>query len=266
MSGLSVQLSAPNGVKYTQHTGLFINTEFVESAKGETIDSIDPATGEKIAAVQRDEDTDQGPQGSQVSEARYERVLAYVSIGKEEGATLAAGDELPLNFGCQGKEFFVAPTVYTDVTTKTRAWDQEIFGPAVGVARFKTEEDAIRLANDGEHGVEAAVLAQDSDPRVPFDVGVKQSEIGRELGEAGLEAYSQIKAVHVNIGASLELPGKIILILIGNTGLSKRSILELGSACTWFTGLESIEKPFQNPSNTIAVVIPPPELTLTHLV
>ncbi|GJC83601.1 aldehyde dehydrogenase [Colletotrichum liriopes] len=52
MSDLSVELTAPNGVKYTQPTGLFINNEFVKSAKGETIDSIDPATEEKIASVQ----------------------------------------------------------------------------------------------------------------------------------------------------------------------------------------------------------------------
>ncbi|TQN69507.1 putative aldehyde dehydrogenase-like protein, partial [Colletotrichum shisoi] len=167
---------------------------------------------------QWDEDTYQGPQ---VSRVQYERVLEYIDIGKKEGATLAAGGE-PLNIGGKGKGFFVAPTVFTNVTTKMRVWGEEIFGPVVVIASFKTEEDAVALANDSQYGLGAAVFTQnverahrvasdvesgmvwinstqDSDPRVPFG-GVKQSGIGRELGEAGLEAYSQIKAVHVNMG------------------------------------------------------------------
>ncbi|OBR06665.1 Aldehyde dehydrogenase [Colletotrichum higginsianum IMI 349063] len=170
---------------------------------------------------QWDKDTYQGPQ---VSKVQYERVLEYIDIGKKEGATLAAGGE-PLNIGGKGKGFFVAPTVFTNVTTKMRVWGEEIFGPVVVIASFKTEEDAVALANDSQYGLGAAVFTQnverahrvasdiesgmvwinstqDSDPRVPFG-GVKQSGIGRELGEAGLEAYSQIKAVHVNMGTRL---------------------------------------------------------------
>ncbi|KAK6225465.1 aldehyde dehydrogenase [Colletotrichum tabaci] len=170
---------------------------------------------------QWDKDTYQGPQ---VSKVQFERVLEYIDIGKKEGATLAAGGE-PLNIGGKGKGFFVAPTVFTNVTTKMRVWGEEIFGPVVVIASFKTEEDAVALANDSQYGLGAAVFTQnverahrvasdiesgmvwinstqDSDPRVPFG-GVKQSGIGRELGEAGLEAYSQIKAVHVNMGTRL---------------------------------------------------------------
>jgi aldehyde dehydrogenase (NAD(P)+) len=90
---------------------------------------------------------------------------------------------------------------------------------------FSSEEEAIQRANDTPYGLGAAVFtrdierahrvaaeieagmvwinsSQDCDPRVPFG-GVKQSGIGRELGEAGLEAYTQIKAVHVNLGTKL---------------------------------------------------------------
>ncbi|KAF6835291.1 aldehyde dehydrogenase C922.07c-like protein 1 [Colletotrichum plurivorum] len=170
---------------------------------------------------QWDKDTYQGPQ---VSKVQYERVLEYIDIGKKEGANVAAGGE-PLKIGDKGKGFFVAPTVFTNVTTKMRVWGEEIFGPVVVIASFKDEEDAIRLANSTEYGLGAAVFTQnvershrvaaeieagmvwvnstqDSDPRVPFG-GVKQSGIGRELGEAGLEAYSQIKAVHINMGTRL---------------------------------------------------------------
>jgi len=106
-----------------------------------------------------------------------------------------------------------------------KIYREEIFGPFVVVASFKTEEDAIRMANDTTYGLGSALFTQnierghrvaakieagmvwinssnDSDFRVPFG-GVKQSGIGRELGEAGLAAYSQTKAVHVNVGMKL---------------------------------------------------------------
>jgi aldehyde dehydrogenase (NAD(P)+) len=102
---------------------------------------------------------------------------------------------------------------------------EEVFGPVVIIEPFATEEEAIRRANDTIYGLGAAVFtknlerahrvaaeidsgmvwinsSQDCDPRVPFG-GVKQSGIGRELGEAGLAAYSRIKAVHVNMGNRL---------------------------------------------------------------
>ena len=170
---------------------------------------------------QWDKDIYQGPQ---VSKAQYDRVLEYVEIGKKEGATLASGGER-VKVNGNGKGFFVAPTVFTDVTPQMQIFRDEIFGPVVAIGRFKTEEEAITLANDTTYGLGAAVFttdlerahrvaseieagmvwvnsSQDCDPRVPFG-GVKQSGIGRELGEAGLEAYSQIKAVHVNMGNKL---------------------------------------------------------------
>ncbi|KAH7126426.1 aldehyde dehydrogenase domain-containing protein [Dactylonectria estremocensis] len=163
-------------------------------------------------------------QGPQVSRVQYDRVLEYVEIGKKEGATLAAGGH-PVQVGDAGKGFFVAPTVFADVTPEMRIFREEIFGPVVAIARFKTEDEAIALANDTTYGLGAAAFttdlerahrvaaeieagmvwinsSQDCDPRVPFG-GVKQSGIGRELGEAGLEAYSQIKAVHINMGTKL---------------------------------------------------------------
>ena len=104
-------------------------------------------------------------------------------------------------------------------------YKEEIFGPFAVFVKFSTEVEAIRLANATEYGLAAAVCTSDitrahrvanklkagmvwinssnnSDFRVPFG-GVKQSGIGRELGEAGLEAYTQIKAVHVNLGSKL---------------------------------------------------------------
>lgn len=163
-------------------------------------------------------------QGPQVTKTQYERVLSYIESGKSEGATLAMGGEAFKNVG-GGKGFFIAPTVFTNVKDSMRIFREEVFGPFVVIASFKTEEEAIERANDTTYGLGSAVFTKDivkahrvarrieagmvwinssndSDYRVPFG-GVKQSGIGRELGEAGLEAYTNKKAVHVNLGTWL---------------------------------------------------------------
>lgn len=168
---------------------------------------------------QWDENTFQGPQ---VSKAQYDRILAYVKKGREEGATLKMGGEA---CSVDGKGFFIKPTVFTDVKDDMAIYREEVFGPFVVISSFKDEEEAVTRANNSTYGLGAAVFtndlqkahrvaaeieagmvwinsSQDSDPRIPFG-GVKQSGIGRELGEAGLEAYTQIKAVHVNLGSKL---------------------------------------------------------------
>jgi len=163
-------------------------------------------------------------QGPQVTKAQYEKVLGYIESGKEEGATLAAGGVPHKNVG-DGKGFFIEPTIFTEVKDTMKIYQEEVFGPFVVVASFKTEEQALEMANNTTYGLGSAVFTQnierahrvasrieagmvwinssnDSDFRIPFG-GVKQSGIGRELGEAGLAAYSQTKSVHVNMGLKL---------------------------------------------------------------
>ncbi|KAF2003845.1 aldehyde dehydrogenase [Amniculicola lignicola CBS 123094] len=166
---------------------------------------------------QWDESTFQGPQ---VTRAQYDRILSYIAIGKSEGATLLCGGEAQ-----GGKGFYIQPTVFTDVKDSMRISREEIFGPVVTISSFESEEEVISRANDTTYGLGASVFtkdlerahrvaeemeagmvwinsSQDCDFRVPFG-GVKQSGIGRELGEAGLEAYTQVKAVHINMGTKL---------------------------------------------------------------
>ncbi len=163
-------------------------------------------------------------QGPQVTKAQYERVLNYIEAGKEEGATLESGGVPHKNVG-KGKGFFIEPTIFTGVKDSMKIYREEVFGPFVVIASFKTEEEALKMANDTTYGLGSAVFtqnitkahrvaakieagmvwvnsSQDSDFRIPFG-GVKQSGIGRELGEAGLAAYSQTKSVHVNMGLML---------------------------------------------------------------
>ncbi|KAL1888923.1 mitochondrial aldehyde dehydrogenase [Ceratocystis pirilliformis] len=158
-------------------------------------------------------------QGPQVSKAQKERVLSYIQAGRDAGATVALGGGVPAHLP---KGYYVEATVFTDVTPDMAIFKEEIFGPVVVIMPFETEEEAIKLANSTSYGLGAAVFTtnlershrvaagieagmvwinstQDCDPHVPFG-GVKQSGIGRELGEAGLEAYTQIKSVHINMG------------------------------------------------------------------
>ncbi|KAF2103051.1 aldehyde dehydrogenase-like protein [Rhizodiscina lignyota] len=167
-----------------------------------------------------EDDTFQGPQ---VTKLQYDRVLSYIEAGKSEGAKLEMGGEPFKDVG--GKGFFIAPTVFTNVKDDMKIYREEVFGPFVVITSFKTEEEAITRANDSTYGLGSALFTEnitkahrvarrieagmvwinssnDSDFRIPFG-GVKQSGIGRELGEAGLEAYSQKKAVHVNLGTKL---------------------------------------------------------------
>ncbi|KAI2464486.1 aldehyde dehydrogenase [Annulohypoxylon bovei var. microspora] len=165
------------------------------------------------------EDTFQGPQ---VTKSQYDRILDFVESGKSEGATLTAGGiPCPLN----GKGFFIEPTIFTNVKDNMKIYREEVFGPFVVIVPFKTEKEAIAMANDTMFGLGAALhtrdielahrvaarieagmvwinSSNDSDFRVPFG-GVKQSGIGRELGEAGLAAYSQTKAIYVNLGQKI---------------------------------------------------------------
>ncbi|KAK8118778.1 aldehyde dehydrogenase [Apiospora kogelbergensis] len=163
-------------------------------------------------------------QGPQVTKAQYDKILSYVDVAKSEGATLAAGG-VPYKGVGQGKGYFIEPTVFTNVKSDMTIYREEIFGPFVAISSFKTEDEAVAMANDSTYGLASAVFtqniarahrvadriesgmcwinsSQDSDPRVPFG-GVKQSGIGRELGEAGLAAYTSEKSIHVNLGTRL---------------------------------------------------------------
>ena len=158
-------------------------------------------------------------QGPQVSKEQYDRVLSYFKSGVDEGAKLVVGGR-PAKVA-SGKGYFIEPTLFSNVKSSMKISREEIFGPCAVVLPFSTDEEAIEIANDTTYGLGAMVFTRDlvrahktareieagvvfinstddSDVRAPFG-GVKQSGIGRELGEAGLAAYCNIKSVHVNL-------------------------------------------------------------------
>lgn len=155
-----------------------------------------------------------------VSKTQFERVLGYISAGKEQGARVAVGG------GALGNEgYFVQPTLFTDVRPDMKIVREEIFGPVGVVIKFKTEEEVLRAANDTTYGLSACIYTRDieratrfaaalesgnvfvnitsgPDPRVSFG-GYKQSGFGKDLGEYALEGYTNVKSVTVNIGQKL---------------------------------------------------------------
>ena len=158
-----------------------------------------------------DLNTDQGPQ---VDQAQFDKILQYVEYGKQDGAQCLSGGK---RHGDQG--YFVEPTLFTNVTDEMRIATDEIFGPVLSVLKFSDVDEIARRANDTNFGLAAAIWSRDVgkahrfaskvragtvwvncydvfDAAAPFG-GFKQSGLGRELGEAGLQAYTESKTVTV---------------------------------------------------------------------
>ncbi|KQO34718.1 aldehyde dehydrogenase [Flavobacterium sp. Leaf82] len=152
--------------------------------------------------------------GPMVSLKQYERVQNYIQIGIDEGAEILIGG-LGKPEGLE-KGNFVKPTVFANVNNQMRIAREEIFGPVLSIITYKTEEEAIEIANDTNYGLQAYISSSDEkrahsvasqinagrvqingighDPMAPFG-GFKQSGIGREFGTIGLEAYLEPKAL-----------------------------------------------------------------------
>jgi aldehyde dehydrogenase (NAD+) len=151
--------------------------------------------------------------GPIVTEKQYNRVQHYIRKGIEEGASVLVGGE----GNPQGLDggYFVKPTIFADVTNDMTIAREEIFGPVLSLIPYKTEADAVRIANDTTYGLLAYISTSDmnrgkkvaeqiqagqvminsfyDEPAVPFG-GFKQSGIGREGGVYGIEAYLEPKA------------------------------------------------------------------------
>lgn len=157
--------------------------------------------------------TEQGPQ---VSQEQLDKILHYVELGRQQGATLILGGQRTGNRG-----FFVEPTIFDDVRDEMTIAREEIFGPVVSIFPFRDFDELIERANNTHYGLSAAIWTNDInkahvyaqrvkagvvwvncflvvDSTTPFG-GFKMSGQGRENGEPGLEHYTELKTVTIQL-------------------------------------------------------------------
>jgi aldehyde dehydrogenase (NAD+) len=205
------------------HVGLYLNQGQCCCAGSRLFveDKIYDKFVDKISAINKkrrvgdpfDPETQQGPQ---IDQAQFDKIMGYVALGKKEGAKCVTGGG---RVGDRG--FFIEPTLFTEVTDNMTIAKEEIFGPVMSVLRFKNTDEIVERANNTSFGLAAAVWTRDIakahrlagsiragtvwincydvfDAGAPFG-GFKMSGLGRELGEKGLEAYTESKTVTVSL-------------------------------------------------------------------
>ncbi|VDO34585.1 unnamed protein product [Haemonchus placei] len=158
----------------------------------------------------------QTEQGPQIDEEQLKTIQRYVESGKKQGAQLVTGGK---KWGDKG--FFFEPTIFANVKDEMVIAQEEIFGPVMSVIRFDSMDHLVEIANNTIYGLAAGVVTKDLDKALyvanniragsvwvncyhAFDAaapfgGYKQSGIGRELGEYGLEAYTEVKTVTIKV-------------------------------------------------------------------
>lgn len=154
--------------------------------------------------------------GSLVSQEQLDRVLSYIEKGKNEGANILVGGE---RVGVEG--FYLQPTIFDNVNNNMTIAQEEIFGPVASVITFDGIDEAIKIANDSSFGLAAGVWTNDikkairfaksvkagsiwvntynmTDNALPFG-GFKESGIGREMGKAAMDIYTETKTVWIDL-------------------------------------------------------------------
>ena len=174
----------------------------------------------RVAAIKQGDPLDPATMiGAQASSEQKEKILSYLDIGKKEGAEVLAGGGVPKMAGDLAGGFYIQPTVFKG-NNKMRIFQEEIFGPVVSVTTFKTNEEALAIANDTLYGLGAGVWSRDANTCYRFGRaikagrvwtncyhaypahaafgGYKQSGIGRETHKMMLDHYQQTKNLLVS--------------------------------------------------------------------
>jgi aldehyde dehydrogenase (NAD+) len=165
--------------------------------------------------------------GPSISEKQLQKVMSYVEIGRQEGATIATGGHR-LTSSAHANGFFHEPTIFTGVTPSMRIAKEEIFGPVVSVIKCVSVDEAVTIANDVAYGLSCSIYTQDinraframrdvytgifyvnaptigAEVHLPFG-GTKATGNGhREAGLAALDVFSEWKSVYVDFSGKLQ--------------------------------------------------------------
>jgi len=158
--------------------------------------------------------------GAQASSEQMEKILSYIDIGKQEGAQCLTGGTRTELAGDLKGGFYIEPTVFKG-NNKMRIFQEEIFGPVVSVTTFKNEDEALAIANDTLYGLGAGVWTRDATKAFRMGRGIeagrvwtncyhaypahaafggyKMSGIGRELGMAAIDMYTETKNIFIDL-------------------------------------------------------------------
>lgn len=160
-------------------------------------------------------------QGAIVSKVQYEKVLRCIETAKQEGGTILCGGNAVKMEGRCANGYFIQPTIIEGLNQNCQTNQEEIFGPVVTIQSFKTEEEAIQLANATQYGLAASIWTKDitvanrvaakvesgiiwincwllRDLRTPFG-GLKNSGVGREGGWEALKFFTEAKNVCIEL-------------------------------------------------------------------
>lgn len=201
------------GQRCTARTRLFLHSSVYDQFLSAYVDKVSKIrVGDPLAW-----DTQMGPV---ISRQQQNKVLEYCDYAVEDGAVLLHGGK-QVATGELANGNFVEPTVFGNVSPDMRLAQHEVFGPVLAVIRFDTEDEVVAAANSTVYGLAATIWTKDikrahtlarriksgnvsinfptvNPPEAPFG-GFKQSGIGRELSRHGLDLYTQVKNVVVNL-------------------------------------------------------------------
>ncbi|MFH7028822.1 MAG: aldehyde dehydrogenase family protein [Heteroscytonema crispum UTEX LB 1556] len=191
-----------------------------ESIKDEFMQHLIAASQSLKLGNPMDETTTMGPV---INQRQFDRIQGYIEAGQKEGAKLLMGGGGRYQVEGFEQGLFIKPTIFDNVSNEMTIVQEEIFGPVLSVMTFKDEAEALQIANNTMYGLTGAVWTKNIDtafrmakgiragtvwvntyhasglePTMPYG-GYKQSGIGREVGQKGLEEYLETKSIHLKL-------------------------------------------------------------------